>query len=328
MISDTAQERGVARLPWRSHPAWAYALVVLATLFWAGNVTLGRALRFSAGPFTITAGRMVIASLVFLILMRSLPPGERGLGRAAGRSREWLALGAMALLGMVGCPVTLYIALRYTTATTTSLISGSGPLITLMLTAALLGTRLTRSQVAGAGLSLLGVALLIAAGEGWELSGFRLNLGAVIMLGNMVMWGLYSVISRVVTRQRSALWSTAYSTWLATPVLVALAALIEWRQAPPVIDAALVLAVLYIAIFATCLAYMMWNEGVRRVGPEGAMAFYNMLPVFGVLLAAIFLGEQGVAGQWLGGSLIIAGALVAALWGRRSESGYEVTKVT
>jgi drug/metabolite transporter (DMT)-like permease len=72
----------------------------------------------------------------------------------------------------------------------------------------------------------------------------------------------------------------------------------------------------------------MWNEGVRRVGPEGAMAFYNMLPVFGVLLAAIFLGEQVVAGQWLGGSLIIAGALVAALWGRRSGAGYEVTKVT
>jgi drug/metabolite transporter (DMT)-like permease len=189
-----------------------------------------------------------------------------------------------------------------------------------MLAAALLHTRLTRSQLTGAALSLLGVALLIAAGEGWEFSGFRPNVGALIMLLNMVMWGLYSVMSRVVTRRRSALWSTAYSTWLATPVLILLASLVEWRQTPPVVDPALVLAVLYIAVFATCLAYLMWNEGVRLIGPEGTAAFYNMLPVFGVLLAALFLGERIVAGQWLGGGLVIAGGLVAALWRRRPQS--------
>lgn len=326
MISETVKQHVAVRRRLAEHSAWAYVMVLLATLFWAGNITLGRTLRYTAGPFTIAAGRMVVASLVFLFLIRGLPKGERGLSRAGERGREWRGrewrgrewpwLVAMALLGMVGCPVTLYMAVRYTTASTTSLISGSGPLITLMLTAALLHTRLTRSQLAGAALSLVGVVLLIAAGEGWALSGFRLNAGALIMLLNMVMWGLYSVMGRVVTRRRSALWLTAYSTWFAAPVLVLVAALVEWRQAPPVVDTALVLAVLYIGVFATCLAYLMWNEGVRRVGPEGVMAFYNLLPVFGVLLAALFLGEQIVAGQWLGGGLIVSGALVAALWGR------------
>ena len=74
---------------------------------------------------------------------------------------------------------------------------------------------------------------------------------------------------------------------------------------------------LYIGVFSTCLAYLAWNEGVRRVGPDGAMAFYNMLPVFGVLMGALFLGERMTAGQWLGGGLIIAGGLVAALWAHR-----------
>ncbi len=307
----------------REHPAWAYVLVLLATLFWGGNVTLGRALRESAGPFTIAAARMCIASLVFLILIRSLPPADRRLGA------NWPWLVVMSLLGMVGCPVTLYLALRFTTAASTSLISGTGPLIIAVLAALLLGTRLMRHQVAGAILSLLGVALVTlasaadAAGAGIGasvsrgLSRISLNQGALIMLTNVIMWGLYSVMGRVVTRNHSALWSTAYSTWLSVPFLL-LAAALEWRRTPPTVTVPLVLGLLYMGVFATCLSYLAWNEGVRRVGPDGAAAFYNMLPVFGVLLAALFLGERMTAGQWLGGGLIIAGGLVAALWPHRA----------
>lgn len=304
---------------WRDRPALAYVLVLLATLFWAGNVTLGRALRFSAGPFTIAAARMCVASVLFLFLFRGLPRSERRLGS------EWRWLLAMSLLGMVGCPVTLYLALHFTTATSTSLISGTGPLITLMLAAVLLHTRLTRNQFAGALLSLLGVVLVIGAGEGWKLSGFAPNVGALIMLVNVIMWGLYSVMGRVVTRNRSALWVTAYSTWFAVPILVG-AAVLEWRQMPPTIDISLLLGLLYIGIFATCLGYMAWNEGVRRVGPDGAMAFYNMLPVFGVLLGALFLGERMTTSQWLGGAFIILGGLVAALWQHRPWAPVRATR--
>lgn len=297
--------------------AGAYLLVILATLFWAGNMTLGRALRYQAGPFTIAAARIVVASLVFLILYRTRSPSERRSGelkRVSGA--EWRRLLVMSLLGMVGCPVTLYLALRFTTATSTSLINGTGPLITALLAAWLLRTRLTPNQLAGALLSLLGVLLVIGAGEGGKLSEFTLNQGALIMLANVIMWGLYSVLGRVATRTRSALWTTAFSTWFALPFL-APAAVLEWRQIPPTVNAPFLLAILYIGVFATCLAFLMWNEGVRRVGPAGAMAFYNMLPVFGVLLAALFLGERMTAGQWLGGGLIVVGGLVAALWASR-----------
>ena len=295
---------------WRRQPAGAYLLVLMATLFWGGNVTLGRALRYSAGPFTIAAGRMCVASLVFLLLFRSLPAPER----RPGREGPWLL--GMSLLGMVGCPVTLYLALRFTTASSTSLINGTGPLVTALLATLLLRTRLTRSQLGGVLLSLFGVVLVIGGSEGRTLSSFKLNQGGLIMLLNVVMWGLYSVMGRIITRNHSALWVTAFSTWFSVPFLVAAAAL-EWRVTPPTVNVALVLAVLYMGVFATCVAYMAWNEGVRRVGPDGAMAFYNMLPVFGMLLGALFLGERMTRVQFLGGGLIIAGGLVAALWTHR-----------
>jgi drug/metabolite transporter (DMT)-like permease len=185
----------------------------------------------------------------------------------------------------------------------------------------LLHTILTRGQLAGAVLSLLGVLLVIGGGESRGLAGFApqglaLNPGDVIMLINVVMWGLYSIMARVITINRSATWLTGFTTWLALPFLLP-AAVVEWRQAPPTVDVTLVLALLYIGVFATCLAFLMWNEGVRRVGPNGAMAFYNMLPVFGALLGALFLGERLTEAQLLGGGLIIAGGFLAALWAQR-----------
>jgi drug/metabolite transporter (DMT)-like permease len=299
--------RRMAPMHWRHHQAWAYILVVMATLFWAGNVTLGRALRYQVGPFTISAARMVIAALLFLFIFRGLPAPERRLGR------DWRWLLGMSLLGMVGCPVGIYLALRFIPAGTTSLISGTGPLVTALLAGWLLHARLTRGQLAGAVLSLLGVVLVIGGGEGAALHGLNLNRGGLIALATVVMWGLYSIMGRIVTRNRSATSATAFSTWLALPVLVP-AAVIECRQAPPTVDLSLVLAVLYIGVFATCLAFLAWNEGVRRVGPNGAMAFYNMLPVFGALLGALFLDERLTPAQLLGGGLIIAGGLLAALW--------------
>ncbi len=295
----------------RHDSRWAYILVILATLFWAGNVVLGRALRHEIGPFTLAAARIGIAGVVFLPLLRHRPVAEH---RPGG---QWPWLLGMALLGMVGCPVTLYLALRYTTATSTSLINGTGPLMTALLAAWLLRDRLTPGQLTGALVSLLGVTLVVGSGRPEGLNGLALNRGDLIMLLNVAMWGLYSIMSRVVTRGRSAVCATTFSTWFALPFLIP-AAVLEWRQAPPALTGPVLLAVLYIGVFATCLAFLAWNEGVRRAGPAGAMAFYNMLPVFGALLAALFLGERLIAGQLLGGGLIIGGGLLAALWRRTS----------
>ncbi len=290
-------------------PRWAYLLVNLATLLWAGNMTLGRALQGQIGPFTLTAARVGIVALLFLFLIHRLPEEERRPGRA------WPWLLGMAITGVAGFPVLLYLALRYTTASNAALINGTGPLMTALLSCWLLRTRLTRGQLAGAVVSLFGVILVIGGSPGATLQGFTLNVGDVIVVANVAMWGFYSIMSRIVTRERSALWATAFSTWYAVPLLLP-GAYLEWQQAPPVWSWRLGLAVIYVSVFAAFLAFLAWNEGVRRVGPAGAMAFYNMLPVFGTLLAALFLGERLAPGQLLGGMLVIAGGLLAALWNR------------
>ncbi len=291
----------------RFHTPLAYLLVNLATLLWAGNITLGRLLAGQVGPLALTAARVTIAGLLFALFVRRLSPAERR------PDADWPLLVGMALTGVFGFPVLLYFALRFTTASNAALINGAGPLITALLAGWLLRDRLHAHQALGAVLSLGGVSLIIGGGVVLA-RGQGPNLGDLIMLFNVVLWGLYSVMSRVVTRRRSTVSATAFSTWAALPLLWPLA-LGEWLQSPPTVSPALIVAVLFIGIFPAFLAFLAWNEGVRRAGPSGAMAFYNMLPVYGALLGAIFLGERPGAGQVVGGTLVIAGGLIGAgIW--------------
>jgi drug/metabolite transporter (DMT)-like permease len=288
---------------WKNDPRLAYVLVNLSTLLWATNLALGRALRNDIGPFTLTAARFTVAAILFVGLAMRLPAHERRPGR------QWPLLLGMGLTGVFGFGSLLYTGLRYTTATNAALINGAGPLITGILAAMLLRERFTRRNVVGAAISLAGVVMIVSGGTLDVLLKQQFNLGDLLVLVAVVVWGLYSVLSRVVTRSRSALAATALSTWLGLPLLYPAAAW-EWPVRPPALSLPVMLAVVYIGIFPSIVAYLAWNEGVRRVGPGKAMAFYNMLPVFGALIGVLVLGEAFSFSHLIGGGLIIAGSLI------------------
>lgn len=75
--------------------------------------------------------------------------------------------------------------------------------------------------------------------------------------------------------------------------------------------------IFYLAVFPTCLELFAWNEGVRRLGPTSPMAFYNLLPVFGLPLSVITLGEKVTWIHLVGGLLVLGGGLWVILGGNR-----------
>ena len=287
-------------------------LVNLAILTWSTNMVLGRWLREDIGPLTLAAARFSIASLFFLVLLRRRPPEERRLGQDG-----WLLLG-MALSGVAVFAPTLYLGLRFTTAVNATLINSLGPLITGLLAALLIREPMSGRQVTGAIAGLVGVVALTSRGfftssqeglaVGWPIGG---NPGDFIVLGAVVLWGLYSVLGRQVMRHRSALSATAFSAFLGLPWLLP-AAVWEMRTFPVDVRPDLILSVLYIGVAPTIIGFLSWNAGVRRLGPSGAMVFYNTLPLYGALLGYLLLGESIGPAHVLGGALIIAGGLWAA----------------
>jgi drug/metabolite transporter (DMT)-like permease len=289
----------------RADPRWAYALVNLSCLLWGTNYALGRLLRGSVGPFTLTAARFMVAALIFVLLLRRLPPPERRFGRA------WPLLLGMGITGVFGFNSLLYSGLHTTTAANAALISGTGPLLIGLMSALTLGERFSRRQALGALTSLAGVAVIASGGSLNALLSLQLNPGDLLVLAAIASWGAYSTMSRVATRTRSSLSATALSTFLGLPLLL-VAAAAEADLHPPAVTPVTILAVVYIGIFPSVVAYLSWNEGVRRVGPAKATAFFNMLPVFGALFGVWLLNEPFGPPQIAGGALIIAGSLFAA----------------
>jgi drug/metabolite transporter (DMT)-like permease len=254
----------------------------------------------------LTVSRFVVASLFYAVI----------LGRCAVKERlsprHWALLIAMALTGVLGFPFLLYRGLQLTTATDAVLINATGPLMTAVLAAILLKERLFPRHVLGGIISFLGVTLIVSGGSFEKLQPWRVNVGDLYVLVAVVLWGFYSVISRWATRFHSVFSVTAISTWMALPLFLGAAA-VGWQPAPTNWSWHLVLAIVYIGIFPSGVAFLSWNEGVRRVGPNRAMVFYNMLPVYGSILGVILLGESLGAQHFIGGGLILSGGLTA-IW--------------
>jgi drug/metabolite transporter (DMT)-like permease len=280
-------------------------LVNVATLTWATNMALGRWLRADIGPLTLAASRFLIASLLFAILLQRRPSAERRPGQD-----RWLLLG-MALSGVALFAPTLYLGLRFTTTVNATLINGFGPLITGLLALLLIQEPMSRRQVVGAIVGLTGILALISGGSLASWRQASLNIGDLVTLGAVTLWGLYSVLGRRVMRHRSALSATAFSAFFGLPLLL-LGAYWEVQRLPVHLSPQLVLAVLYIGVFPTVIGFLAWNAGVRRLGASGAMVFYNTLPLYGTLLGTLFLGETLSLAHLVGGALIVSGGLWAS----------------
>lgn len=279
--------------------------VNLASFVWATNMVLGRWLRDDIGPFSLSAARFVVASMIFAVIIRTLPAEERRCGNDCGM------LVLMALTGVVLFSPVLYWGLHYTTAINCILINALSPMVTGLLAVWLLREPFTRQQVAGAVIGFCGVAWLISGGSFnfWSIA--SLNVGDVIVLVAVVIWGLYSVVSRKIMHHRSALSATALSVFIGTPILCMLA-IGELQATPPHLAPMGILAVIYIGAVPAAIGFSLWNEGLARLGPNVATAFVNTLPLYGVVLGYLFLNEPLGAPHLIGGLLIIGGGLLAA----------------
>jgi drug/metabolite transporter (DMT)-like permease len=279
-------------------------LVNLATFAWATNMTLGRWLRDDIGPLTLAAARFLVAALLYAAMLRRRPAEDCRLGKD-----RWLLLG-MALSGVAVFAPTLYLGLRYTTTVNATLINGLGPLITGLMAALLIREPMSRRQIVGAIASLIGVIILISKGSISHWQAMDVNVGDLIILGAVALWGLYSVLGRQVMRRRSPLSATALSAFLGLPLLL-LAAAWEIQTFPVNVGPKLILATLYIGIIPTVVGFLSWNAGVHRLGASGAMVFYNTLPLYGALLGYLLLDESIGLVHLLGGVLIVGGGLWA-----------------
>jgi drug/metabolite transporter (DMT)-like permease len=276
--------------------------LLLVVLIWGGNFTATKLAFTDISPLAFTAVRFALGSVfMWLILARRegwrLPPRD-----------TWIPLIALGVVGNTIYQLCFMTGLYRTTATNSSLILASMPTV-VTVGAGLLGfERITARQKWALAIATLGV-LLVVASRGIALDGDR--LGDVLMLAAVVCWAGYTLGLRTLTGRMSTLALTTWTLITGTPGLILAGVPSVRRMDWHAVSARGWGGLAYATLLSLVVAYVLWNRGVKQIGPSRAAIFTTLTPLVATLTAIAILGERPGLLHLAGGALIIAGVLVS-----------------
>ncbi|TDU32749.1 drug/metabolite transporter (DMT)-like permease [Panacagrimonas perspica] len=286
---------------------WSTAplLLALATLFWSGNFVLGRAVHEHIPPIALAFFRWAGA---FVIVLGFAWPHLK---------RDWPTLraqpGRVALLSLLGVATfnsMVYFGLNTTTVMNAVLLQSTMPLLIVLGSFLIYREPVRRIQMLALLISLAGVAVIISHGSVQALLALALRPGDGIIFLAVVLYGMYSVLLR--ERPKVHPLSFCAGTFAIGSLMLLPVYLVEhvgYRQMH--FDGPTALALVYVMVFPSLLAYLCFNRAVELIGANRAGQYLHLMPVFGTLLAAIFLGERLQGFHVVGAVLIAAGILLA-----------------
>ncbi len=263
-----------------------YILLTFTALFWAGNSIVARGAHDFVPPLALSFWRWSLALLILL------PFAWPHLRRDADTLRSaWKTLLILGALGIGAFNALLYTGLQTTSAINGLLLQSLQPGLILLLGALLFGERTRVMQIAGIALSLVGALTIVAKGDLSALVALQFNRGDLVIGVAVIIWSLYSVL----LRKRPQVHPLSF---LAATVAIGVTAIFPFYLAE-IASGRLIesrpeswLAIAYVCIFPSLIAYLCFNRGVELLGSSAAGLYLNIMPVIGALLAALFLGES------------------------------------
>jgi len=264
-----------------------YFLLIIATVIWGGNFVVGRAFHGDIGPLSLNFWRWLLSGLILAPYAVSGFKNNLDLIR-----RHALLLGVLALSGMVMFHSLIYWALHTTSAINAGMVLASMPLVIPMIAFVAGEDSLSLRQGIGIAISFVGVGVIVTRGNADVLLGLKFAIGDLLVLGAVVMWSVYSVLLKRLPKDLPPMVSLATINWIAVAMLLP-AYLWEFSNIGGfVVSVQNMMAIAYVAIFASIVAFVSWNSAVQVVGPNRSGLFIHVIPISSAILAIIFLGEK------------------------------------
>jgi drug/metabolite transporter (DMT)-like permease len=298
------ERRSLARRFWDQ----PYLLLILTTLGWAANAVVSRMAVGQISPMTLTSARWGLVLGLLLIFCRR--PVLAGLPVVR---RQWIAVTLMGASGFTIFNALNYVAAHYTSAVNLSITQGTVPL--LVLIGGLIAHRspVKPRQLAGAALALVGVAMVASGGKFEALARLHFNIGDVMMFTAAIIYAGYTVALRdrgdgAGAGQLSFFFGMAVAAFITSLPLVAIEAATGGLQAPTA-KGLVILA--FIALAPSFMSALFFMRAVALIGPARAGLFFNLVPVFGAIMAVLILGEPMGLHQVAALALVLGGIAVA-----------------
>ncbi|HWU60809.1 MAG TPA: EamA family transporter [Ensifer sp.] len=272
-------------------------LALFVVIAWGVNFVIIEVGLGTMPPLLLAALRFAVAALPAIFIPRPAVPWPR-----------FIFIGMVLFTGQFAL---LFISMKVgMPAGLASVVIQSQAFLTGPIAALVLGEKISPRQMGGTVIAFAGLAAIAATagGGGVTLVGLLLSLGAALC------WA----IGNVALRGAGKIDMFAMVTWLSIVPPLPLLALSYLFEGPQAIESAFlhmgwvgVGAVAYIAIVSTNIGYGMWAYLLKLYPAAQVAPFSLLVPIVGILSAALFLGEQFGPVRLAGMALVFAGLIVA-----------------
>lgn len=297
-------------------PVWlAFVFLFVTALSWAGSSVAGRAASGQVPPYALSFIRWLAAFMIFL------PIGAPALWRHRRiLFRNFPLMCAFSLFGVVGFTVPYYVGLQFTPAVNATLMNASGPIMILVLAFLMAGSRVSLAQATGIVFAVAGTVTIVFRGEVMSVMDVEVNVGDALVLSSFFSWALYTVMLKW---RPDGMNQTAFLTALCGIASVMMLPMYLWEVEQGrtfALSRGNLIIIAYAALFPSVVAYVCWNLAINRLGANRASFTQYLIPVFGVVLAVLILGEEVAWFHVIGIGCIFAGIYLASA-ARRAETG-------
>ena len=270
-------------------------------VLWAGGFISGKLIVQQAGPFAISFFRFLMVTLVLGALVYKR---EKDI---VIDIKLFLYAFCAALIGIFFYNYLFFSGIKLVDAGRSSVIISTVPIVVAVVSFVLFKERMSVLKMLGIMISLVGAWIVISKGDWNVLASAPLGRGEVYLILCVFCAAAFALFSKELLQSLSPVVTMVYISAVGT-VLLFIPALLEIREIPvEFFSAKFLLNLFYLAAGPSVVAVIFFYEAIHSIGTARASQYMNLIPVFAVMLAMIFLGETITASLVLGGGLVTAG---------------------
>ncbi|MFT4166456.1 MAG: DMT family transporter [Microlunatus sp.] len=279
----------------------------ITMVLWASAYVVRRALSDAVAPGPLAFGRLLVG-LVAMIVIAAAWPGRGWVSLPRGRALVLVIAYGVLWYGIY--TIVVNAAGSYLDAGTTAMIINLAPIIVAILAGIFLRERLSRQLVFGIIIAFAGVVIIASASRSGEID----PRGVTLALISAVLYA----VGVLLQKQALATVDPVTVTWLGalagTVATLPFAGQLVHQLADDPWTATA--GVLYLGLFPTAIAYLLWTYALSRTGAGQLAASAYVLPAITLLQSWLFLNEIPGAVALIGGAISVVGVVVTQLPGR------------